>query len=68
MKFKKHTAGRGGWSEWVFPTQKSYMFKCCDCGLVHEMQFETFVGDKKKGVGIRLPDEIRTMFRARRAK
>ena len=27
------------WSEWVCPNPKSYLMKCCDCGLVHEAQF-----------------------------
>lgn len=70
VKFKKHKAGKGGWSEWVFPTEK-YLFKCCDCGLVHEIEFGTFVErDKKRGVYevVKLPKEIRVMFRARRYK
>lgn len=70
MKFKNHKAGRGGWSEWVYPTEK-YFFKCCDCGLVHEIHFKTFVEKKYKGKlfeVIPLPKIIRTMFRARRKK
>lgn len=27
------------WSEWVCPDPKSYLMKCCGCGLVHEAQF-----------------------------
>ena len=27
------------WSTWVCPDPKSYLMKCCDCGLVHEAQF-----------------------------
>ena len=27
------------WSEWVCPEPKSYLMKCCDCGLVHEAEF-----------------------------
>ena len=27
------------WSEWVCPDPKSYLMKCCDCGLVHEAEF-----------------------------
>lgn len=36
--FVLHTAGEDGFSEWVTPAQDSYLMKCCDCGLVHEMQ------------------------------
>jgi hypothetical protein len=27
------------WSEWVCPDPKGYLMKCCDCGLVHEVEF-----------------------------
>ena len=27
------------WSEWVCPNPKGYLMKCCDCGLVHEVEF-----------------------------
>lgn len=30
-------------NEWVYPTMKKYHFSCCDCGLVHEMDFEVIV-------------------------
>ncbi len=32
-------AGRGGWSEWTQPIMRGYLMQCCDCGLVHELQF-----------------------------
>lgn len=38
-KFKKIRAGRGGWSPWQQPVMKGYLMKCCDCGLVHEIDF-----------------------------
>ena len=28
------------WSDWVCPNPEQYFMKCCDCGLVHEMQFK----------------------------
>lgn len=37
---KTMPAGRGGWSEWVEPVMKGYLMQCCDCGLIHEMQFK----------------------------
>jgi hypothetical protein len=27
-----------GWSEWVHPLP-GYLMGCCDCGLIHEMEF-----------------------------
>lgn len=72
IRFKTMVAGRGGWSEWVCPkTETLYLFKCCDCGLVHEIEFATFIErNKKKGTFevVKLPKEIRTIFRARRMK
>lgn len=69
-KFKQMVVkSKYGWTEWVYPKSKSYLFKCCDCDLVHELQFKTFVEkDKKHGVFevVSLPEQIRAMFRARR--
>lgn len=72
-RFKKMVATvRGGWTSWVYPRpNKSYFFKCCDCGLVHEMQFKTFAETKQKRGAFQvheLPWPIRAMFRARRAR
>lgn len=39
-KFIKHEVENADdWSEWVCPDPKSYLMKCCDCGLVHEAEF-----------------------------
>ena len=56
----------GDWSEWVCPDPKQYFMKCCDCGLVHEMQFKVVkysVGDECDGVD---DPDVRGIFRARR--
>jgi len=43
MKYLQVLAGRGKWSNWYSPLHgignKNYRMACCDCGLVHEMQF-----------------------------
>ena len=31
--------GRDRWTRWVQPRPEKYLIKCCDCGLVHELQF-----------------------------
>lgn len=62
-------AKRGGWCDWVMPIPKGYLMKCCDCGLVHEMQFKPFVEkDRKRNTFkiVALPYPFRVMFRARR--
>lgn len=74
-KFKKMIEGRGGWCDWVYPVakppQKNHLMKCCDCGLVHEMQFQAFAEhNQKRGkfTATILPWPIRVMFRARRTR
>lgn len=42
MKYKQVEAG-----EWVKPARKGYKMACCDCGLVHLLDF-TIVGKKRK--------------------
>lgn len=56
-----------GWSEWIHPLP-GYLMQCCDCGLIHEMEFE--IGQRKDegplnpGEG---DDDGVVIFRARRA-
>lgn len=33
-RYRQEKAGR-----WVQPVRKSYLMQCCDCGLVHRMDF-----------------------------
>ena len=59
-KFKVMIEGRGGWCEWIFPrVKKNYLMKCCDCGLVHEIQFR---------IVRRARGRLDVVFRARRNK
>lgn len=37
--FKQEYAENGRWSRWVQPVRKGYKLCCCDCGLVHDMDF-----------------------------
>jgi hypothetical protein len=43
MKYEQAIAGEGDWTKWYSPLhgngKKNYRLACCDCGLVHEMQF-----------------------------
>lgn len=39
MKYKQVTHG-----EWVSPVHDGYRMACCDCGLVHTMNFRTRKG------------------------
>lgn len=70
-RIKAMIAGRGGWCDWIIPIPKGYLMKCCDCGLVHEMEFKPIVEkDRKRGAFkiVELPDNFRVMFRARRER
>jgi hypothetical protein len=31
--------GPSGWTAWIQPKRRGYKFLCCDCGLVHNMDF-----------------------------
>ena len=37
VEFEVMYEGEDGWSDWVHPLP-GYLMRCCDCGLVHEMQ------------------------------
>lgn len=41
MKYadESETVGPRGWTDWIFPRRGGYRMMCCDCGLVHELQF-----------------------------
>ena len=57
IKFRKIRNKRRAFCSWQQPVMKKYFLSCCDCGLVHEMQFR-IVGVKKPVV----------QFRCRRAE
>jgi hypothetical protein len=54
------------WSEWVNPDSEQYFMKCCDCGLVHEMQFK--VAKYAEGDACEFVEDadLQAVFRARR--
>jgi len=58
-----------GWTDWILP-QRHYRMGCCDCGLVHDMEFRVVVVTRKRNgtyhtVKIN-PASCRVQFRARR--
>jgi hypothetical protein len=54
------------WSDWVCPNPEQYFMKCCDCGLVHEMQFK--VAKYKLGNECEFVEDtnLQAVFKARR--
>jgi len=57
----------GDWSEWVCPDPEQYFMKCCDCGLVHEMQFKVAKYSEGDECEFVADDNLQAVFRARRA-
>ena len=44
VRYIKHADSEAGWTEWFKPRQSPeighYRMGCCDCGLVHELDFK----------------------------
>ena len=60
-----------GWCDEVTPIMDGYKMACCDCGLVHDMEFRAVRVKKDNGDGTFLgdwldPKKYRVAFRARR--
>lgn len=32
--------GNGGWTDWIPIPMKTHRIACCDCGLVHDLEFD----------------------------
>lgn len=39
LKFKQEVGKNGDWTEWIRPRMTNYYMSCCDCGLVHTLNF-----------------------------
>lgn len=39
LKYRQEHAVAKGWSRWIQPFMRGYKLACCDCGLVHVMEF-----------------------------
>jgi len=65
--FTKHEVeNEGDWSEWVNPYSEQYFMKCCDCGLVHEMQFKVAKYSEGDECEFVADADLQAVFRARR--
>jgi len=40
MNFTSHPVDDEGWTKWIRPRRTMYRLRCCDCRLVHDMQFK----------------------------
>jgi Zn-finger protein len=50
--------------EWVTPVNHGYLMECCDCGLVHRLDFRVLKRAKKKGHATIQNDNHIVQFRA----
>lgn len=61
-----------GWSDWIFPKpRKPYHMMCCDCGLVHDLEFQAATVERKRGGWVTIKEILdaattAVIFRARR--
>lgn len=55
-----------GWSEWIRPLP-GFLHQCCDCGLVHEMEFTVGASNATGSAEDGALEEGVILFRARRA-
>lgn len=47
MKFKSYKTKPNQYTEWISPNPKAYQMACCDCGLVHTVQFKVIFRVKR---------------------
>lgn len=71
MKFAKIVETETGWSDWILPSKRGYKIACCDCGLVHDFEFEAIEVSRKPGgwttiLAVLSPATYWLRFRARR--
>jgi len=68
-RFKKIKPLKDGWSDWEAPVQ-GYKMACCDCGLVHDLEFQVIQVTEREGDtfdGQEVPfEDYRVLMRARR--
>lgn len=55
--------------EWVQPTRKGYKMECCDCGLVHTVDFRIITNGRGSVIQLRaFRDEKATKQKRKHAK
>lgn len=72
-KYKVVTQQGKNYSNWIFPNDRlDYRIACCDCGLVHDMQFAVMrvkrqlSGNRVELTKIRKQERFQVAFCARR--
>ncbi|HHT9147246.1 MAG TPA: hypothetical protein ACFYD4_16460 [Candidatus Wunengus sp. YC61] len=47
-----------GWSTWQHPKMRGYKMQCCDCGLIHEVEFKIIKVIARKRWGWKEMEEV----------
>lgn len=74
MRYRQEYSEGDGWTRWVTPEKSLYKMACCDCGLVHRLQFRSIKTSRENARGeftierVRKGKTERIQFRAARAK
>lgn len=55
-----------GWSRWITPTPNRYKMCCCDCGLVHNVDFRIIDDGDGDQVQFRVSRNNRSTAQVRR--
>jgi len=69
---KTYTEKSNGWTDFVSPKMEGYRLACCDCGLVHDLQFRVVevLEHLPNGTWVHSdpldPSKYKIQFRARR--
>ncbi len=51
-KYERHTDdGDDGYTRWITPVMDGYKMACCDCGLVHDVDFRAVKAGRTKADG-----------------
>ena len=61
MKYTEEKAG-----EWIQPIRKNYKMRCCDCGLVHRMDFRLLKNGRGNFIQFRAFRDDRATGQSRR--
>ena len=54
--------------QWVYPKRKGYRMQCCDCGLVHAVDFRIVKYGKRRKIEWRMFRDNRATAAVRRKK
>lgn len=69
-RHKRMVEREDGWCDWVSPEMAGYRMACCDCGLVHDMEFVVARVEYNEDGSFNVLEEdipgMKVLFRARR--